>query len=105
MTYITTSMGYIVGHVRLERGISDKHHQRVDRCGRNIQQGFKNFNVLVVLVQWVLKLAGVLVDFLRPGFLVSGPKNPAFHVFGFDNEHAVARHNYVVDLCGAIVCL
>ena len=70
MTYVTSGIGHVVGHVGLERGIAHKHHQRVNGGCRNIQQGFKSFDVLVVLVKWVLKFVGVFVNFLGPGSLV-----------------------------------
>lgn len=75
-------------------------------CGSgNIQQSFQRFDVLIVLVQWILKFMGVFVDFLGPGLLVGRAEYPALHVFGFNYEHPVTRHNDVVDLCGAIIGL
>jgi len=102
---IPTGINHILGQLRLERRITDKHHQRVNRGSRNIQQGFQRFDVLIVLVQWVLKFMGVFVDFLGSGLLVGRAEYPALHIFGFNYEHAVARHNNVVDLCGAIIGL
>lgn len=43
------------------------------------------------------------VNFLGPGLLLRAAEYPAFHVLGFDDEHAVSRNYDMVDLRGAVL--
>lgn len=62
------------------------------------QQRLNRFHMLVVLVQRILKFLGVLIDLLRPIPLFRTSEDPPFHVLGFHHEHAVGRHDDVIDL-------
>ncbi len=54
--------------------------------------------VFEVLMERVLELGLSPVDHLRPSALIGASKDPALHVLGFDDEHAVGRHDKMVDL-------
>lgn len=58
--------------------------------------------MLVVLVERVLKLLEMAVDLLGPVTLICPAKDPTPHVLGFHHKHAIARHNNVIDLGGAV---
>ncbi len=66
------------------------------------KQRLQGFYVLVVLMQWVLKLMVGSENFLSPETLMGAAENPALHILGFYNEHAKLRNQDVVNLRGAV---
>ena len=56
----------------------------------------------VILPKWVLKLGFVSVNGLRPVVMIGISKNPSLHIFCFDDENAVRRHNHMIDLGGSV---
>lgn len=69
---------------------------------RYIQCGLQRFNMLIVLVQWVLKFKGLFEDLLCPLFLMFFTKNPTLHILCFDNEYAETRNKDMVNLGCAV---
>lgn len=97
-----TAMGDIWRHFSFERAITDKGDDRVKVLRRYLQGGFEGFQVLVVLAQRVLEFERALEELLRPLGLALRTKNPPPHVFSFEYENAVHRHDDVIDLRRAV---
>lgn len=96
------AVGDIWRHFGFERAVTDEGDDRVKVQRRYLQGGFKCFQVLVVLAQRVLELERALEELLRPLGLALRTKNPSPHVFSFEHENAVHRHDDVIDLRRAV---
>ena len=53
----------------------------------------------------LLHIGDIGDDDLRPLLAVVVAVNVATVVFGLDGEDSIARHNHVINLCGAVACL
>lgn len=76
----------------------------MNRIRRHVEQGFQRFHVLVVLAQGVLEHVGLAIELLCPLRLAFTAEDPARHVFGLDDEDAVAGNQNMIDLGGAVGC-
>jgi len=61
----------------------------------------ETLGVPVVLPQGVLESVLPAKQHLRPFLIILPPKNPAFHVLGFDDKNSERRDKNVIDLRGA----
>lgn len=53
------------------------------------QQLLQNFDVLIILMNRILKFIAIFIKFLRLGLLSLATKDPAFIVFGFNHKQAI----------------
>lgn len=100
---IAAQIDHIVRHGRLELVVSDEDDQGKYLFRIKFQRRLQRLGVLVVLAQRVLEFARVPVNLLGPHILLGIAENPAFHILGFDDEHAIARDDDMIDLRGAVL--
>lgn len=86
-----------------EGAIADKHDDAVAERFFYFKKLTKGVDVQLVLVDWVLEFALILINLLRPLVLFFRSKNPAPVVFCFDNENPIGGDDEVVDLSGSFV--
>jgi len=92
---------YIVRHLRLKLALSDKEHHRMQQAMVEMQVLGEASCVSVVLLQGVLEMILVSIQYLSPLILVRCAKYPTIDVLRFDHENTEDRNEYVVDLGGA----
>lgn len=100
---ITAQIDHIVRHGRLELAVADENDQRKQLVRIKRQRRLQRLGMFVILVQRILELARVPVNLLGPSLLLGITEDPAFHIFGFYDEYAIARDNDMINLRRAIL--
>jgi len=93
---------YVVRHLRLELALSDKEDHRMQQAMVEMQVLGEAPCVSVVLLQRVLEMILVSIQYLSPLVLVRCAKYPTIDVLRFDHENTEDRNDDVVDLGCAI---
>ncbi len=95
-------IGHVRWHRRLELAVPDEHDQRMDLVLAEVQERFQRLDMLVILVQKILKLELLLENLLRPLALARLTEDPALHVLRLNDEDTVLGHDDLIDLRRAI---
>lgn len=82
----------------LELALAPEHYDRHELAVINTQKFRQCFGVAIVLAKWVLEFVFLPENALCPLRILLVAENPAIHVFRFDYEYSVSRHNDMVNL-------